>query len=95
MYKIEIEKINEKLTLYAKDLKEVSEALKNINAISVRVNKIDEITYKIETLIQHKTKNELYNLRNEFVNAYMIQKDEYQVRALQRIDERLKENDEQ
>ena len=91
MYKIEIERNNEKSVVYAKDLKEVSEALKNINATSVKVNKIDEITYKIETLIQHKTKDELLDLRNQFVNAYVIQKDEYQVRALQKIDEILKE----
>ena len=95
MYKVEIEKVDKKSIIYAKDLKEVSEALKNITATSVKVNKIDEITYKIETLIQHKTKEELLDLRSQFVNAYMIQKDEYQVRALQRIDERLKENDEQ
>lgn len=91
MYKIEIEKVDKKSIIYAKDLKEVSEALKNINATSVKVNKIDEITYKIETLVQHKTKEELLDLRNQFVNAYVIQKDEYQVRALQKIDEILKE----
>ena len=91
MYKIEIERNNEKSVVYAKDLKGVSDALKNINATSVKVNKIDEITYKIETLIQHKTKEELLDLRNQFVNAYVIQKDEYQVRALQKIDEILKE----
>ena len=91
MYKIEIERNNEKSVVYAKDLKCVSDALKNINATSVKVNKIDEITYKIETLIQNKTKEELLDLRNQFVNAYVIQKDEYQVRALQKIDEILKE----
>ena len=91
MYKIEIERNNEKSVVYAKDLKVVSDALKNINATSVKVNKIDEITYKIETLIQHKTKEELLDLRNQFVNDYVIQKDEYQVRDIQKIDEILKE----
>ena len=95
MYKVEIENEKGKIIKYAQNMEELSKALKNIYAKTINVKKIDENTYKIEKIIQNKTKKELYNLRNEFVNAYMIQKDEYQVRALQRIDERLKENDEQ
>ena len=95
MYKVEIENEKGKIIKYAKNMNELTKSLKNIKAESINVTTIDETTYKIETLIQNKTREQLLNIRSQFVNAYMIQKDEYQVRALQRIDERLKENDEQ
>ena len=95
MYKIEINIGKQRIIKFAKNMNELTKSLKNIKAESINVTTIDKTTYKIETLIQNKTKEELLDLRSQFVNAYMIQKDEYQVRALQRIDERLKENDEQ
>ena len=95
MYKIEINIGKQRIIKFAKNMNELTESLKNIKAESINVTTIDKTTYKIETLIQNKTREQLLNIRSQFVNAYMIQKDEYQVRALQRIDERLKENDEQ
>ena len=95
MYKIEINIGEQRIIKFAKNMNELTKSLKNIKAESINVTTIDETTYKIETLIQNKTREQLLNIRSQFVNAYMIQKDEYQVRALQRIDERLKENDEQ
>ena len=95
MYKIEINIGEQRIIKFAKNMNELTKSLKNIKAESINVTTIDEITYKIETLIQNKTREQLLNIRSQFVNAYMIQKDEYQVRALQRIDKRLKENDEQ
>ena len=95
MYKIEINIGKQRIIKFAKNMNELTKSLKNIKAESINVTTIDETTYKIETLIQNKTREQLLDIRSQFVNAYMIQKDEYQVRALQRIDERLKENDEQ